>query len=496
MEPSSALLNFLFQGVSSITFFTARPIASAFGMALIGRLIADSGGVPMATSLNINGFVLDGAARAGELPLLLGNVALGVLLILALIELYSFVNEDLRYWYDMGIGFLQPGSAFVVNYSYADWELSSFVEMVQQHAAPALALGGPGTAGTHAGSALALAGALALLKPALALIWAGLLALGAWLLGRVRASLVELVNTVDEGNALGLQTVMRWVETSWVAAGVVLMVVLPLATLVLAGLAVAAMFAVRRYFEHRERQMLQPCAHCGQPVLPTAPACSRCRQPQAQVQQVGVFGQPTGVLAADMAAHRLALVGRRRCPACATRLPERAVRQACPACGTITFADTAAVNVYLRALAQRLPKTLLFCFLFGLVPVVGIVPGVIYYRLNLIASLKGYVPPAIGCVARWGIRLGTLVLLGLQWVPLLGSVMLPAMCLLNFVVYRKVIERVSAGTIGHTFTPLAAPVSGGAVAVAPATTAAECASCGAENLPGYQFCAGCGARLG
>ena len=46
-----------------------------------------------------------------------------------------------------------------------------------------------------------------------------------------------------------------------------------------------------------------------------------------------------------------------------------------------------------QLLNKQLPKTLLICFLIGLIPLVGVVPDVVYYRLSLIASLKAYVPP-------------------------------------------------------------------------------------------------------
>ena len=87
-----------------------------------------------------------------------------------------------------------------------------------------------------------------------------------------------------------------------------------------------------------------------------------------------------------------------------------------------------------------MPKTLGICFALSFIPVFGLIPGILYYRLSLISSLRIYVPLSTGCLMRWVIRIINLILLGIQWVPLLGSLTLPLMCLVNYQVYRKVLE--------------------------------------------------------
>jgi hypothetical protein len=79
----------------------------------------------------------------------------------------------------------------------------------------------------------------------------------------------------------------------------------------------------------------------------------------------------------------------------------------------------------------------LACFLLGLVPVLGVIPGVILYRLEIVAPFRRYIPAGRNFFLRWGIRLASLVLVAFQWVPLLGGLLLPALALLNYGAYRS-----------------------------------------------------------
>lgn len=66
-------------------------------------------------------------------------------------------------------------------------------------------------------------------------------------------------------------------------------------------------------------------------------------------------------------------------------------------------------------------------------------PGIIYYRLSLIASVRRYLPRHVGCLTRWGVRLLNLSLITLQPIPGLGALTLPAMCISNFYIYQAVL---------------------------------------------------------
>jgi hypothetical protein len=103
----------------------------------------------------------------------------------------------------------------------------------------------------------------------------------------------------------------------------------------------------------------------------------------------------------------------------------------------MTFATTAEFERYLEVLAARLPRTLLVSLVLGAIPLLGVVPGVIYYRLNLVAGLRGYIPPLRGCTTKWVVRLIHFVVIALQPIPLLGALVLPFMCWSTYFIYRR-----------------------------------------------------------
>jgi hypothetical protein len=85
----------------------------------------------------------------------------------------------------------------------------------------------------------------------------------------------------------------------------------------------------------------------------------------------------------------------------------------------------------------RLPRTLLVSLALGAVPLLGVVPGVIYYRLNLVSGLRGYIPPLRGCTTKWLVRLMHFGVIALQPIPIVGALVLPLMCWSTYAIYRR-----------------------------------------------------------
>jgi hypothetical protein len=80
------------------------------------------------------------------------------------------------------------------------------------------------------------------------------------------------------------------------------------------------------------------------------------------------------------------------------------------------------------------------CLLLGLIPILGVIPAVILYRLAIVAPLRRYLPRGDNFLLRWGIRMVSLVLIALQWVPILGGLLLPILALVNYGPYRRVFQ--------------------------------------------------------
>lgn len=271
-------------------------------------------------------------------------------------------------------------------------------------------------------------------------LWSVIVAALVWCAAKLRQGALAIVHEIDDHDDIGLQTALSWAENSWVVLGVFFFVIAPLLALVLALLAAAGLWLAQRWARRAEERKRIPCTKCATPVHPHALRCPNCGHELESPRAVGVFGQPKNEPAGDRARQRFLLIARKRCPVCATRLVKRALQQACPACKAVTFAGWREFEEYRYEIDARLWPTLLVCLCFSAIPVVGVIPGVIYYRLNLVTGFRGYIPPVSGCFARIWVRFVHWGLILLQPVPLFGALMLPLMCWSTYAVYRRALN--------------------------------------------------------
>ena len=92
---------------------------------------------------------------------------------------------------------------------------------------------------------------------------------------------------------------------------------------------------------------------------------------------------------------------------------------------------------YLDYIGVRLPRVGLACAVLSLIPIIGLVPGVIYYRMALVAPFRRYLPLGRRFLIKWFMRLVLFVLIAFQWVPLAGGLVVPLMALLSYTAYRS-----------------------------------------------------------
>ena len=267
-------------------------------------------------------------------------------------------------------------------------------------------------------------------------------AVGTLLVARVRSSVFGPLTAADEDDDLGLQRLLRWAGDLWGLIGPAALLVFPLLTLAAFGIAGLGLILLERQVAARGERLKVPCARCGTLIHASALVCPSCQNPGAKPRAVGLLGRPrTGPANRDTLPFDLVAV--KRCPACATRLSQRAVRQICPACGCRSLDDPVFAAGYVAAIDRRVPLACLVCFLLGLIPVLGVIPGVIYYRLTVVAPFRRYIPPIQGVGLRWGVRLAILALVVCQWVPVAGGLALPAMGLINYAAYRTAYRRLA-----------------------------------------------------
>ncbi|MEZ5366902.1 MAG: hypothetical protein R2748_32335 [Bryobacterales bacterium] len=258
-----------------------------------------------------------------------------------------------------------------------------------------------------------------------------------WLLADMRQQVFEFLDELDPEDDLGVQSILSWAEDGWVTVGVLLFVVFPAVALSVAAVTAVGLWLVSWRLKVREQSLKVPCPHCQGLNHPSALTCAQCNRSLPDPRKIGFWGQPKTARVEDPSEHRLKLLAKKRCPECATPLSEKTVRQICSACSTVVFDSPQTAEAYVARLNGRLPKTLLFATMMSAIPFLGIVPGVIYYRLSLLAGLRDYIPRGRRMLLRWFVRIVSLILLAFQWLPFFGALSLPAMCLLNFLVYRN-----------------------------------------------------------
>lgn len=528
-----------------------RPFTVAFVLTLFGYLIYQSQQAVARAEASILNPGLSNISGLNLPVWMLSEMFLLALGLLMAAEWYTEQHEDLRPMLeDLKTNLVKPGVNAAMQFGLIQGQGTLVLEVLAQRLPGEtllwLASLGPGVAVASTNASVVheqavLVGALGWLVTVVAVVWAAVTSVGTWLLAGVRQAVMDMLTDFDEDDSLGLIKMLSFAEGGWTITLMLTLIFLPLIALALTGVALLGLFLVKRWFEQRTERTKVPCAHCQSAIYPTALFCPSCRQPNESPRQVGVFGQARTLIATDRSAQRLRLLARKRCPSCATRLPAKTLRQSCPACSTVTFGDISEANVYLRSLDKKLPQTLVICGLLGFVPLVGLVPGIIYYRLSLVASLRAYIPRTVGCFTRWGLRLAAGVLIMLQ--PFfLGWLTLPAMALMNYVVYRQVL-RSGLGGLAQPMSAVGAPTgmqmapAGGMAAMpipatpppaalapvinsaasptepvaaaapapaepvataapAPEAPAAQaCPTCRTTNPPNYRFCASCGTAI-
>lgn len=267
--------------------------------------------------------------------------------------------------------------------------------------------------------------------PAL-LIGAGVL----WM-GTLRASALSVFTDADDDDDIGVQGLFSWTEDIWAFFGPILLLLFPIVMLILIGIVAGVLVLMRRRAEKKEERSKVACANCGEMIYGAAVQCLSCKTSVDAPRAVSVLGRSLDEPTPDPADHPYKLVQKKRCPVCATRFEKRAVHQTCEACGHELFADPAFADTYLARLDARLPLVLLICAAFSLIPVVGLIPGVIYYRLTLIGPVRRYLPRTRLILLRWMVRIAIFFLIMFQWVPGAGGLVVPIMALLNYTVYRS-----------------------------------------------------------
>lgn len=274
-----------------------------------------------------------------------------------------------------------------------------------------------------------------------AVLWAMVIGTGTWFLAGLRNGIYLFLLEVDHDDDLGLQKLLSWMEDGVGFLGVLFVVILPVVALSVTALTLLTLYLIQKHLERQEEKRKVPCDDCDTPNPLCGVFCARCGRERTHIRQVGILGIIGEAPVTDLALHRSQLQACKRCRRCGERLRQMGLDQRCQACGLPPFENSRDLEAYIGRLQGELPRTLLLLLAMGAVPVVGLVAGVTYYRLTLISGLRHYIPRSSRFFGRWMMRIVGALLVCLQPIPLVGAFSLPAMCLLNFLIYRRLLQR-------------------------------------------------------
>lgn len=407
----------IIQALGSTGLFASRAFVPAFAAALMLRF---GGDLPLIDKVMSGLSLLNGSVVPNWFT---SDASLVVLGILAALEIAANKNPDARAVLNKLDKFVKPGMAALTFLGVAGVKDTAFIQQTIGAASDAH--------GPAAGGVVLLA-----MGTTLATVFAAVSAVGTFVIANVRSAVLGVFFDADPDDDVGIQKLFSWASDIWAAFGVFFLILFPFVMIALVAIVTGLIAAVRWWLNRKEEKSRVACATCKTLMYRCAMACGSCRSPNPNVCDVGVLGQSDTDDPADVESQPRQLAEARRCPLCATRLPERDPHQACPACETRPFADPAFVERYETDIAKRLPLVLGVGALLSAIPVIGLIPGVIYYRMALVAPFRRYLPWGKSFVAKWAIRLVLFLLIAVQWIPAVGIVTIPAMALISFFAYR------------------------------------------------------------
>ena len=255
--------------------------------------------------------------------------------------------------------------------------------------------------------------------------------------GTTRQSVLSILSEADSDDELGIRSFIGWCEELWASFGVWLLAMMIVPVLVMIGVAMGLMHLIRRRYERKQEEAKTDCSNCGTRIHSFATVCYSCKMPQERPKRLGFLGRLSDEVNTDIEAQKLRLLELKRSPKSGDSVKGRGVDLVSETDGERLFGDQDLTRKYISMVGQRLPAVIGIGALLSLLPGLGLVFGVVFYRLKLVAPFRRYLPAGKGILVKWLIRLLFLALILLQFVPVAGAAVVPIMALVNFLFYRS-----------------------------------------------------------
>lgn len=408
-------------GVGSIGMFSSRAFVTAFVVAATLRWGPQIDWIANTGLLN----------QVSDVPTwFTHNITLTILGILAALEIAATKSADARALLNEVDSYIKSGSAFVTYLAVAGVITANDTTVLKQittELAPPVQAGIGGFVD---------------------FIFAAMTGIGVYLAASARSRLLGSILDADPDDDTTLQWLLSWFEDLFAAFGTLLLILYPPFMIVVTALVLGILWLLEWRARRREEKSQVPCPSCDKPMYRAAVCCPHCASPNPTVRDISWLGQskidtPTP----DPQTHPQKLVTKQRCPNCAARLKPRRPRQRCERCGHELFANPDASRAYMAMLDGRLPEVLLISTALSFIPVVGLIPGIIYYRIRLVTPVSRYTSMTRNLLTKWGIRLFYFVLIWVQLFPGIGAVVVPLMAGISYFTYRAMFLQQLAGAL-------------------------------------------------
>lgn len=402
-------------GVGSIGMFSSRAFVTAFVVAAALRW------GPEIAWINDLGLL----QQVKDVPTwFTHNLTLAILGLLAGFEVAATKSADARALLNEVDGYIKSGSAFVTYLAVAgviSAQDAALLNEITSELEPAAQAG---------------------IGNVLDFCFAALTGFGVFLAASARARLIGTFIQADPDDDSMLQWLLSWFEDIFAIFGTLLLILYPPFMLIVTGLVLGTLWLLEWRARRREEKSQVPCTSCGAPMYLAAVHCPSCDAPNPAVRDINWLGQSKAQTPApDLKTHPQKLIAKQRCPRCASRLKPRQPRQDCERCGHALFREPAETGQYLAVLDRRVPEVLLISTALSLIPVIGLIPGIIYYRMRLVTPVARYTSMTRNLLTKWGIRLFYFVLIWVQLFPGIGAVVVPLMASMSYFTYRAMFQR-------------------------------------------------------
>ena len=203
-----------------------------------------------------------------------------------------------------------------------------------------------------------------------------------------RGSVLVILTEADPDDKVKIRGFLSWVEDF--VFGIRYLFYASLAAFIVILAFLGALQLLRMCHESKLEDSKVPCGKRGEKIHSFATECHHCGASVESPNIIGFLGGIKTEKETSIQAQQLRLLRLKRSPRSGEGFEGKGIDLKCEADGVTAFSDSWLTQAYKSSVLEKLPKTLIVRTLLGIVPVLGLIVGVIYYRLRLVAPFRRY----------------------------------------------------------------------------------------------------------